>query len=82
MPHRSRIRGYHTHLGTEGADVNAGVDFEVGYARAKGKPVLLARTDFRRSRSDNHRARVNLMFYQRRDGVHRGWQRRGDSREG
>lgn len=33
----------------DGADVDSGVAYEVGYARALGKPVLGVRTDYRQS---------------------------------
>ncbi|HOF18696.1 MAG TPA: nucleoside 2-deoxyribosyltransferase [Phycisphaerae bacterium] len=33
----------------DGADVDSGVAYEVGYARASGKPVLGVRTDYRQS---------------------------------
>jgi len=31
----------------DGADVDSGVAFEIGYARGLGKPVLGVRTDYR-----------------------------------
>lgn len=41
----------------DGADVDSGVAFEVGYARARGKPVVGLRTDYRPGADHG----VNLM---------------------
>lgn len=45
----------------DGADVDSGTAWEVGYAFARGKPVLGIRTDFRRG-GDATDAPVNLMI--------------------
>lgn len=42
----------------DGADVDSGVAFEVGYAYAMGKPVVGVRTDFRQ----NQERGVNIML--------------------
>ena len=44
----------------DGADVDSGTAAEIGYAFAKGKPILGYRSDFRLS-SDNEGAIVNLQ---------------------
>lgn len=46
----------------EGADVDAGVAWEMGYAYALGKPVISVRTDFR-NRSEHLASPLNLMLY-------------------
>ncbi len=43
----------------DGADADSGTCFEVGYAYAKGIPVIGLRTDFRKSGDDGY---VNLML--------------------
>ena len=43
----------------DGADADSGTCFEVGYARALGKPILAFRTDFRQS---GDAGGVNLML--------------------
>ncbi len=43
----------------EGADADSGTCFEMGYAYAKGIPVIGVRTDFRKSADDGF---VNLML--------------------
>lgn len=45
----------------DGADADSGTSFEVGYAYAKGIPVIGLRTDFRKSADDGH---LNLMLSQ------------------
>ncbi|MEJ5362414.1 MAG: nucleoside 2-deoxyribosyltransferase [Spirochaetota bacterium] len=45
----------------DGADVDSGTCFEMGYAYAKGIPVIGVRTDFRESADDGH---LNLMLSQ------------------
>jgi len=45
----------------EGADADSGTAWEMGYAFAKGKPVIALRTDFRRV---GHHEQVNLMLEQ------------------
>ncbi len=45
----------------EGADVDSGTAWEMGYAFALGKPVIALRTDFRRV---GHHEHVNLMLEQ------------------
>jgi nucleoside 2-deoxyribosyltransferase len=42
----------------DGADVDSGVAFEVGYASARGKPVVGVRTDFRQ----NQERGLNIML--------------------
>ena len=42
----------------DGADVDSGTSFEVGFAYAKGKPIIGIRTDFRESEDQG----VNLMI--------------------
>ena len=46
----------------DGADPDSGTAWEMGYARAKDKPVVALRTDFRR-RAETAAAGVNLMLY-------------------
>jgi nucleoside 2-deoxyribosyltransferase/predicted secreted protein len=43
----------------DGADADSGTAWEMGYAYARGKPVIALRTDFRRSGNDE---KVNLML--------------------
>ncbi|MGQ9843971.1 MAG: nucleoside 2-deoxyribosyltransferase [Spirochaetota bacterium] len=43
----------------DGTDADSGTCFEVGYAYAKGIPVIGVRTDFRKSADDGH---LNLML--------------------
>jgi nucleoside 2-deoxyribosyltransferase len=43
----------------DGADADSGTAWEMGYAFAKGKPVIALRTDFRKA--GNHE-QVNLML--------------------
>jgi len=45
----------------DGPDADSGTCFEVGYAYAKGIPVIGVRTDFRKSADDGH---LNLMLSQ------------------
>ena len=45
----------------DGADVDSGTAWEMGYAFAQGKPVIALRTDFRRI---GHHEQVNLMLEQ------------------
>jgi nucleoside 2-deoxyribosyltransferase len=45
----------------DGPDADSGTSFEVGYAYAKGIPVIGVRTDFRKSADDGH---LNLMLSQ------------------
>jgi nucleoside 2-deoxyribosyltransferase len=45
----------------EGADADSGTAWEMGYAHARGKPVIALRTDFRRI---GHHEHVNLMLEQ------------------
>jgi nucleoside 2-deoxyribosyltransferase len=45
----------------DGADADSGTAWEMGYAYAKGKPVIALRTDFRRV---GHHEQVNLMLEQ------------------
>ncbi|GAB4220051.1 MAG TPA: nucleoside 2-deoxyribosyltransferase [Spirochaetota bacterium] len=45
----------------DGADTDSGTCFEMGYAYAKGIPIIGLRTDFRKSADDGH---VNLMLSQ------------------
>ncbi len=45
----------------EGADADSGTAWEMGYAKARGKPVLGLRTDFRRAGQNEQ---VNLMLEQ------------------
>ncbi|NMB79856.1 MAG: nucleoside 2-deoxyribosyltransferase [Methanomicrobiales archaeon] len=45
----------------EGADADSGTAWEMGYASARGKPVIAIRTDFRRV---GHHEHVNLMLEQ------------------
>lgn len=45
----------------EGADADSGTAWEMGYAFARGKPVIALRTDFRRV---GHHEQVNLMLEQ------------------
>ncbi len=45
----------------EGADADSGTAWEMGYAHARGKPVIALRTDFRRV---GHHEHVNLMLEQ------------------
>lgn len=45
----------------DGADADSGTAWEMGYAFARGKPVIALRTDFRRV---GHHERVNLMLEQ------------------
>jgi len=44
----------------DGPDADSGTCFEIGYAYARGLPVILVRTDFRSSEDDG----VNLMLSQ------------------
>lgn len=50
----------------DGADADSGTAWEMGYARASGKPVIALRTDFRWV---GHNERVNLMLEQSADVV-------------
>ena len=50
----------------DGPDVDAGVAYEIGFAKASGKRVILLRTDFRKS-CDNISSGVNLMLFQGTD---------------
>jgi nucleoside 2-deoxyribosyltransferase len=43
----------------DGADADSGTSWEMGYAYARGKPVIALRTDFRRA---GHHEMVNLML--------------------
>lgn len=43
----------------DGADADSGTSFEMGYARAKGKPIIAVRTDFR---SSGDAGGINLML--------------------
>ncbi len=45
----------------DGADADSGTSWEMGYATARGKPVVALRTDFRRVGENEH---VNLMLEQ------------------
>ena len=45
----------------DGADADSGTCFEVGYAYAKGIPVIGIRTDFRASADDGY---LNVMLHQ------------------
>jgi nucleoside 2-deoxyribosyltransferase len=45
----------------DGADPDSGTAWEVGYAYAKGKPIVCYRTDFR-SAADTRRAPYNVML--------------------
>ena len=45
----------------DGADADSGTAWEMGYAYARGKPVIALRTDFRRV---GHHEQVNLMLEQ------------------
>ena len=45
--------------GVDGADADSGTAYEMGYARARGKPILAFRTDFRQS---GDAGGVNLML--------------------
>ena len=45
----------------DGADADSGTAWEMGYAFARGKPVIALRTDFRRI---GHHEQVNLMLEQ------------------
>ena len=45
----------------DGADADSGTAWEMGYAFARGKPVIALRTDFRRV---GHHEQVNLMLEQ------------------
>ena len=45
----------------DGADADSGTAWEMGYASARGKPVIAVRTDFRRI---GHHEHVNLMLEQ------------------
>ena len=45
----------------DGPDVDSGVSWEIGYAHAKGKPIVGLRTDFRNC-SESQTAKVNLMI--------------------
>jgi nucleoside 2-deoxyribosyltransferase/predicted secreted protein len=45
----------------DGADADSGTAWEIGYAFARGKPVIALRTDFRRV---GHHEQVNLMLEQ------------------
>jgi len=47
----------------DGADADSGVAFEVGYAHAKGKPVIGVRTDFRKNQDRG----MNMMVGQALD---------------
>jgi nucleoside 2-deoxyribosyltransferase len=42
----------------DGADADSGTAFEVGYAHARGKPIIGVRTDFRRSQERG----LNIML--------------------
>jgi nucleoside 2-deoxyribosyltransferase len=42
----------------DGPDVDSGTAFEVGYAYARGKPIIGVRTDFRKSQDQG----TNLML--------------------
>jgi nucleoside 2-deoxyribosyltransferase len=44
-------------------DPDSGTCWEVGYAYAKGKPVLLVRTDFRTSGGEHGLVPFNIMMY-------------------
>ena len=48
----------------DGADADSGTCFEMGYAYAKGMPILCVRTDFRISKEDG----LNLMLAQSASG--------------
>ncbi|MEM6503535.1 MAG: nucleoside 2-deoxyribosyltransferase [Cyanobacteria bacterium P01_C01_bin.89] len=48
----------------DGADADSGTCFEMGYAYAKGMPILCVRTDFRISEEDG----LNLMLTQSASG--------------
>ncbi|MBP8177919.1 MAG: nucleoside 2-deoxyribosyltransferase [Spirochaetes bacterium] len=45
----------------DGCDTDSGTSFEIGYACAKGIPVIGVRTDFRQKADDGH---LNLMLSQ------------------
>jgi len=49
----------------DGADVDSGTAFEIGYAYASGKPVIGLRTDFRQLEEDG----VNIMISRSADIV-------------
>jgi nucleoside 2-deoxyribosyltransferase len=51
----------------EGADADSGTSWEMGYAYARGIPVISIRTDFRMA---GHHEHVNLMLEQSSAMVH------------
>lgn len=54
----------------DNADVDSGTCWEIGYAYAKKKKIILIRTDFRQLEKWNDEFRpINLMIYECADGI-------------
>lgn len=51
----------------DGPDADSGVCYEIGYARALGKKIIMIRTDFREGGDNNG---SNLMLTQGKDLIH------------
>ena len=64
----------------DGADPDSGTAWEIGYAYAKGTPIILLRTDFREWGGRTGDAPYNLMLTQSGDGARGGPTRRPSTR--